>query len=170
MKNKNIVSALLLISFVLLGVLVPGGPIETRSFAHINPVILGAFNTFLTSLGIVSILLVYFVLKDKKWAFIVSAICGISYFLVYVLDLGKIFPVSPDSMPQVLLIIELVGTIASLPLMFFSILEAFKNVNNGNEQVADSVEISKKFVFLIVFLVIVGIGIVVFATKSAMVV
>jgi len=168
MKNKNIVSALLLISFVLLGVLVPGGPIETRSFAHIDPIILGAFNTFLTSLGIVSILLVYFVLKDKKWAFIVSAICGISYFLVYVLDLGKIFPVSPDSMPQALLIIELVGTIASLPLMFFSILEAFKNVNNGNEQVADSVEISKMFVFLIVFLVIVGIGIVVFATKSAM--
>ncbi len=170
MKNKNIVSALLLLSFVLLGVLVPGGSIETRSFAHINPVILGAFNTFLTSLGIVSILLVYFVLKDKKWAFIVSVICGISYFLVYALDLGGIFPVSPDSMPQALLIIELVGTIVSLPLMVFSILEAFKNVNNGNEQVADSVAISKKLVFLIVFLVIVGIGIgiVVFATKSAM--
>jgi len=104
MKNKNIVSALLLLSFVLLAVLVPGGPIETRNFTHINPVILGALNTFLTLLGIVSILLVYFISKEKKWAFIVSAICGISYFLVYALDLGKIFPVSPDSMPQALLI------------------------------------------------------------------
>jgi len=65
-------------------------------------------------------------------------------------------------------IIEVMGMIVSLPLMFFSILEAFKNINNGNKQVAESVAISKKFVLLIIFLVIVGIGIVVFATKSAM--
>ncbi|MEL6930545.1 MAG: hypothetical protein AAFO95_18205, partial [Cyanobacteria bacterium J06600_6] len=43
------VPALLALSSGLLTSLVPGGLIETRSFAHINPLILGSFNTFLTT-------------------------------------------------------------------------------------------------------------------------
>ena len=165
---RYIVSTLLVLSFGLLGILVPGGPIETRSFAHIDPLILGVFNTFLTSLGIVSILLIYFISKNRKWAFIISAVCGVGYFLVYALDLGKIFPVSPDSMPQSLFVIEVLGTIASLPLMFFSAREALKSVNSDNEQAMESDSYSKKFVYLVFFLVLIGIGIIIFATKSAM--
>ena len=165
---RYIVSTLLVLSFGLLGILVPGGPIETRSFAHIDPLILGVFNTFLTSLGIVSILLIYFILKNRKWAFIISVVCGVSYFLVYALDLGKIFPVSPDSMPQALFVIEVLGTITSLPLMFFSAREALKSVNSDNEQAMKSDSYSKEFIYLVFFLVLIGIGIIVFATKSAM--
>lgn len=89
------VVALLVLSTVLLGILVPGGPIEKRRFSHISPLVLGTFNTFLTVLGLVSLGLTYFSLKGNRWAFFAAAICGISYFLVYALDLGKIFPVSP---------------------------------------------------------------------------
>ena len=121
MNIKHLVSTLLILSFGLLAVLVPGGPIETRSFSHIDPLILAGFNTFLTTLVIVSPMLVYFIVKNKPWAWVISALCGVSYFLVYALDLGKIFPVSPDPMPPTLYIIEVLGAIVSVPLMFFAV-------------------------------------------------
>ncbi|WP_148307715.1 hypothetical protein [endosymbiont of unidentified scaly snail isolate Monju] len=51
---------------------------------------------------------------------------------------------------------------------FFSILEAFKTVSNEKEQVGDHVAISRKLALFIVFLVIVGIVVIAFATRSAM--
>lgn len=165
LNNKYSTSVLLFLSFVLLSILVPGGPIETRSFSHIDPMILGAFNTFLTLLAIISVFLIYFILKNIKWAYIVSAVCGASYFLVYALDLGGIFPVSPDAMPQALLIIEILGTIASIPLVYFSIQGT---LNIGSEQHAQVVVYPKKLFFAILVLIATGICIIVFATKSAM--
>jgi uncharacterized membrane protein len=162
------VSVLLALSFGLLGVLIPGGPVETRSFSHIDPLILGIFNTFLTVLGLVSILLIYSILKNMKWAYTLSAVCGACYFLVYALDLAMIFPVSPDPMPQALFIIEVLATIASIPLMLFSVQGALKNINGINEQSMEGGTFSTRFVYLVFFLVIAGIAIVVFATKSAM--
>ena len=52
------IAGLLALSAISLSLLVPGGPIETRSFSHINPIILASFNTFLTTLSILSLLLV----------------------------------------------------------------------------------------------------------------
>ena len=44
-QNQQLwIAGLLVLSSVLLSVLVPGGPIETLSFSHINPIILGSFN------------------------------------------------------------------------------------------------------------------------------
>lgn len=149
---------------ILLSVLVPGGPIETRDFSHINPSILGAFNIFLTSIGIVSLSIILFVLKNKKWALLLSVICGISYFAIYLLDLGKIFPVSPIPMPLTLLIIEIIGTIVSIPLTYLSAVMYFKNKNEFESKV----KLPKYFVPLIFLLLIIGIGIVIFATNAAM--
>ncbi|MDE2430042.1 MAG: hypothetical protein KGM99_15060, partial [Burkholderiales bacterium] len=87
----SVTAALLLLSAVLLGVLVPGGPIETHNFSHISPWILGSFNTFLTSLDLGSFVIAYLAFRNKGWACRVAAFCGIAYFLVYVLDLAKIF-------------------------------------------------------------------------------
>jgi hypothetical protein len=162
-----VVSALLILSAILLGILVPGGPVETRNFSHINPLILGAFNAFLTCLGLISILLVYIIIKGKRGAFIVAALCGVSYFLVYALDLAKIFPVSPDRMPPALLIIEIVGALVSLPLMFFSIQLA-RETHNGSTNDVSAVLLNKKLVFLIIVMILVGIGIIIFATNAAM--
>ena len=166
--NTNIkywVSALLVISSGLLGTLIPGGPIETRNFSHIEPLILGTFNTFLTSLAIGSLLILYFVFKDMKWGFVASAICGASYFLIYVLDLGKIFPVSPDAMPQMLFTIEILGTIISLPLTFFGI-RGFMNSDSNKATISKLY--STNFVYLVFFAVLISVGIITFATQSAM--
>ncbi|NEO18779.1 MULTISPECIES: hypothetical protein [unclassified Moorena] len=165
---RHLVSALLVLSFGLLASLVPGGLIETRSFSHIDPLILGIFNTFLTSLVIVSLLIVYFIFKDLKWAFIVSGLCGISYFIVYALDLGTLFPVSPDPMPQALFVIEVLGMIVSLPLLFISVRGAMNSNKSSNDKVIASQPYSKTFVYFAFFLVVVGVGIITFATKSAM--
>ena len=129
------VASLLVLSAVLLGILVPGGPIETRSFSHISPLILGAFNTFLTVLGIGSLALAYFAVKGKRWAILAAAFCGISYFLVYALDLGMIFPVSPDKMPPALFAIEVAGLLVSFPLTFLSLRRvSMKVIDFGNRK------------------------------------
>lgn len=168
--SKNIkywISGLLILSSGLLGSLVPGGLIETRDFSHINPITLGAFNTFLTVLAIGSILLVYFIFREAKWAFIVSAICGISYFLVYVLDLGVIFPVSSDPMPTALFVIEIIGAVVSLPLTFLCVNQFFKtNHDPTNRRLKPASTLI--FFYIAVLSVLLGCGIITFATRTAM--
>ena len=169
--TKNIkywISGLLIISSGLLGSLVPGGSIETRDFSHIEPIILGTFNTFLTVLAIGSLLLVYFIFREAKWAFMVAAICGISYFMVYILDLGTIFPVSSDPMPMTLFIIEIIGTIVSLPLTFLSVNKVLKIDQTGKLVIAHKKAYSPTFLYIAFLSIFIGCGIITFATVSAM--
>ena len=119
MTAYRAVSTLLLISGLLLSALAPGGPIETRDFSHILGLVLGAFNGFLTVLGLGSFVLAWLVLKQQcrwYWPFLT----GVGYFLVYGLDLLGVFPVSPSPMSQALWSIEVAGMIVSLPLMTLS--------------------------------------------------
>lgn len=161
------VASLLVLSAVLLGILVPGGPIEARSFSHISPLILGAFNTFLTVLGIGSLALAYFAVKGKRWAILAAAFCGISYFLVYALDLGVIFPVSPDKMPPALFAIEVAGLLVSFPLTFLSLRRvSMQVIDFGSHE--NPVAIKKAHVLLVVLMTFAGVGIIIFATMSAM--
>lgn len=158
------VAGLLALSAVLLGILIPGGPIENRNFSHISPLKLGMFNVFLTVLGIGSFALVYFSIVGAGPAFIAAALCGISYFLVYALDLGKIFPVSPDRMPRALFWIEVVGLILSIPLIFLSFVYIFMSKGGVN---ASGIT-SGTMIIVLAVMIVLGIGIVIFATKSAM--
>ena len=161
--NKTL-AILLVLSMVLLTILVPGGPIETRDFSHISPTILQNFNIFLTSTGIVSLLILFFIFKKIRWSYLVAFLCGLSYFCVYILDLAKIFPVSPSKMPTTLFIIEVVGTIISIPLMFLS-LKSFINFHSTTEKSAVK---TKYFWLAAIILALLGIFIVIFATNSAM--
>lgn len=77
-NRKYSIAILLLLSCGLLGVLVPGGFVETRDFSHINPFVLGSFNAFLTLLVMISLLIIYYLLQDINWAYIVAAICSLS--------------------------------------------------------------------------------------------
>ena len=163
---KNSISALLLLSCVLLGTLVPGGLVETRDFSHINPFVLVGFNAFLTLLVMASILIVYYLMQDIKWAYIFAAICGLAYFVVYGLDLAELFPVSPVLMPQTLFVIEVVGLIVSLPLIFLSANKLL--ASNSSQQQRITQPYSHGFVYFALFLAIVSLGIIIFATKSAM--
>lgn len=162
--------ALLALSSVLLTSLVPGGLIETRSFAHINPIVLGSFNTFLTSLSLLSLLLTYFVWRRQRWAYAASAFAGLSYFLVYVLDLGRLFPVSPDAMPSALFVIEVLGTIVSLPLMLVSVqgLRLSKDLSISGTQAGLNTFAWSQQVVIAIAIMLLGLGIITFATRSAM--
>ena len=154
---------LLLFSTLLFWTLVPGGPVETRKFGHYSPFILGAFNTFLTILGLGSLVVVYFCFNGSQWAFYVAGICGISYLLVYALDLGKIFPVSPDKMSRALFIIELTGLILSIPTTLLSFISA-----TMLETEIEDFQLSVFGIILLFVMVILGVGIVISATKVTM--
>ncbi|AFY37826.1 hypothetical protein Lepto7376_1483 [[Leptolyngbya] sp. PCC 7376] len=172
-STKYSVAGLLGISGLALSSLVPGGPIETRSFAHINPVTLGVFNTFLTTLTLGSLILVYFVLKSERWAMLGAALCGLSFFGVYVADLAVIFPVSPDAMPPALLTIEILGTILSLPLMFFAV-QAWRALNQpafvgAHTPQTHTAQTTQPWQLVLGFAVsVIGLGIIIFATHAAM--
>ncbi|MEM7062130.1 MAG: hypothetical protein AAF572_03080 [Cyanobacteria bacterium P01_B01_bin.77] len=173
LQIKHWVAGLLGISGIALGTLVPGGPIETRSFVHIDLLTLGVFNTFLTTLVLGSLLLIYFVLQSKHWAMITAAGFGLSYLGVYGLDLAKIFPVSPDAMPFALLAIEVLGTVFSFPLMLLSIqaIQASSQIT-----VADApfhypdnrLRFQLPQIVIVIGLGLVALGIITFATSSAM--
>lgn len=143
--------------------MVPGGGIDTRDFSHISPFALSAFNIFLTTLGLVSLFLPYFVFRKYKWSVISAFVCGASYLLVYVLDFAHLFPKSPDSMPQLLVLLEAFGILLSIPLMVLS-LQKMKELGGGRI----STQLSNKMYWFIAFAILVGIGIIIFATKSAM--
>lgn len=151
---------LLLLSTLMFWTLIPGGPFETRKFGHYSPFILGAFNTFLTVLGFGSLVVVYFCFAGSQWAYYAAGICGISYFLVYALDLGKIFPVSPDKMSRALFILAVTGLILSIPITLLSFISA-----SMLETEIKDFELSVFGVILLFIMVIVGIGIVIFTTR-----
>ncbi len=164
MKKTKIISTLLIVSAVNLALMVPGGFIESRDFSHISPIILGGFNIFLTLLGMVSLFLVYFVSKKRRWALKTAFICGLSYFIVYTIDLAEIFPKTPTAMPLLLLVLEILGTVLSIPLMYYSTLK-ITIANNKNEE---KTEPNKYIYWLIGLAILLSIGIIIFATKSAM--
>jgi hypothetical protein len=163
----HFVAALLVLSAVLLGTLVPGGPIETRNFSHISPLILVSFNTFLTILGIGSFVLACFTVKKQRWAFKGSTICGISYFMVYALDLGKVFPVSPDEMPSALFAIEVAGIVASVFLTYLSLNAAHILMSDGSGHELTAA-MKKEHILLLILVALAGLGIIIFSTIAAM--
>lgn len=110
---------MLIISAALLTALVPGGVVESRDFSHITPLILIGFNLFLTVLVFGSCLLG--LQWIRKPASLTTTLCaGVSYFLVYLLDLLAIFPVSPTPMSELLWAIEVTGLVLALPLIIIS--------------------------------------------------
>lgn len=163
MKTSKLINALLILSSVNLTLMIPGGFIESRDFSQISPLILGVFNFFLTTLGIISLFLVYFISKQYGWAYRIAYFSGISYFIVYTIDLLEVFPKSPTPMPNLLLILEVLGTIVSIPLMFYAQkkIKEFKSRENV-------VHYSKSLYWFMGFAIVIGLGIIIFATNAAM--
>ena len=129
-----------------------------------------------------SFLFLCFVWQRQRWAFVAASINGIGFCLVYVLDLARWFPVSPDAMPPVLLAIEVLGTILSIPLVALAMSAAnvdgdLSNNNQRHRDLSDTMAIDgasvdklEKLGLLAVIAVaaFLGTGIVIFATRSAM--
>lgn len=99
---------LLVLSFISL---VPGGPVETRSFTDLGGTVFWGFNAFLILLGICAITSAIGLLRDSKRAAIGAIIAGWGYIFVVLLDLGHVFPATPDPIPMLLGLIEILDAI-----------------------------------------------------------
>ncbi len=163
MNTTKRIQLLLFLSAVNLTLMIPGGFIESRDFSHISAATLGIFNSFLTLLGIVSLFLIYCIGKQWKWAYKGAYICGISYFIVYTIDLLAIFPQSPTAMPTLLFNLEFLGTVLSIPLFLYAVRKARRLQNTPNQQ-----QFSRSMYGFIGVAIVVGLGIIIFATTAAM--
>lgn len=165
MNYQKITIYTLLLSLFTLAWMVPGGPVETRSFSNILPEIVMGFNIFLTSLMIVSIALVYFMYKKQKWAYQLTGVVGMAFALVFLLDLGGIFPVSLDPMQTLLFVMEVIGLILGVLLMWLS----YKMIQVTHDSAwSGKFKIPKVWIIAGIMLLIFGVYIVYFATSSAL--
>lgn len=162
MSAKNyVVSILLVLSGILLTLLIPGGSIENRDFSHIDPTILLAFNIFLTILGLGSFILALYSLSRSRLSYWLAFGSGLSYFVVYAIDLYKIFPTSPTEMSGALLLIEMLGVVVALPLIYLTASTIF----DGEE--ASKTTTLKMNRWFTMGLLLLGLMIVIFATNAA---
>lgn len=99
---------LLVLTFITL---VPGGPVETRSFAHLGGPVFWGFNVFLILLGLGAIISAIGLLRGNKVAAIGGIVAGWGYIFVVLLDLGHVFPTTPDPIPLLLGLIEILDAI-----------------------------------------------------------
>ncbi|MEJ8569414.1 hypothetical protein V3330_17440 [Wenzhouxiangellaceae bacterium CH-27] len=158
-KPGPAVAVMLIVSGLMLATLAPGGPVETRDFSHIQPVILGLFNAYLTVLGLGSLLLGFLALRRPLHPSL-PVLAGLSYLAVYGLDLTRVFPVSPTPMNQALWSIEVAGLILAVPLCICGFLLGRRAARGGADR---SLPVSAWVIFALV-----GLAIVVFTTLEAM--
>lgn len=163
LKQRTIVTALLGLSAGLLATLIPGGPIENRDFSHINPSILAAFNVFLTSLDLGTLVLMMFTARGHAWALMSAFYVAIAYYGVYAIDLAQVFPKSPTPMSPALAGVEVLGMTASIPLMIYSRYVVFNEIAKPVDRLPKSVKVIGVSAVLIA-----GIAITWFATDAAM--
>lgn len=94
--------------------LVPGGPIETRDFSHLGGAVFWGFNAFLISLSLMAIAAAIGALRGCANAAWIAVTVGWGYVFVVLLDLGHVFPTSPDSIPIALGLIEIFDFLLAL--------------------------------------------------------
>lgn len=156
-----VVLVLLVASAVNLALMIPGGLVEMRDFSAYSPLVLGAFNLFLALLGLGSLVLAWFHYSNGGgYAF--SAAAGLGYLLVYGLDLGRIFPVSPDPMSRLLASLEWLGAFLGAGLIAAGARASW------NETVYSSFALAGIPVPALVVMALAVLCIVIFATRAAM--
>ncbi|EFL53062.1 conserved hypothetical protein [Solidesulfovibrio fructosivorans JJ]] len=159
------IAFLLVLSVGLLAVMVPGGPVETRGFSVLPPVAVLTFNTFLTTLGVCSLVVAYWALRGQRAAFVEAALCGVLFALVYLLDLAGIFPVSADPMPPLLTVLETCGLLVAIPLVVLSLRRARAMDQGTSTRRFGS---TRQVVFVLALVLLGAGGIIYFATKAAL--
>lgn len=104
----------LVASFVTL---VPGGPIETRDFTGLGGPVFWGFNAFLIALALLATGSAIAMLRGSRKAAWGAIAASWGYVLVVLLDLGHVFPTSPDPIPLFLGLIEILDFILALYVM-----------------------------------------------------
>ena len=104
LRRAGILLGILVLSFATL---VPGGPIETRDFSGLDGSVFWGFNAFLVALGLVAVTSAVALLKGAdRFVWPAIAACW-GYIFVVLLDLGGVFPRSPDVIPVALGVVEI---------------------------------------------------------------
>lgn len=117
--NRRPVLIPLLALLVSFASLVPGGPIETRDFSGLEPAVYRGFNAFLTSLVLAGALAAWLVWKDRRAGYRLAIPVAWLFVAVVAMDLGRVFPVSPDPTGFVLgLILVVDGILAAYVAAF----------------------------------------------------
>lgn len=166
-RSRRISALLLFISALLLSSMIPGGPVESRDFSHYSPLILAAFNTFLTLLGLASFIIPLLLLRQWRHSGLAAILCAASYFLVYALDLLQIFPLSATPMPDLLRWLETLGLILSVPLTVFA-AGALQTTGTTATDTVPSPRLSRQRLLIMAALLSAAAAIIVFATLAAM--
>ncbi|MGV6850369.1 MAG: hypothetical protein ACWA5A_18500 [Marinibacterium sp.] len=104
----------LVASFVTL---VPGGPIETRDFSDLGGPVFWGFNAFLIALAVLAVLSAWGMLRGRKACARGAILAAWGYVFVVLLDLGHVFPTSPDPIPLCLGVIEIFDFVLALYVM-----------------------------------------------------
>lgn len=115
-----ITGIILFTNVTLLTILVPGGPIENRDFSHMKGFTFWGFNIFLIMLGLVSIVDTYLIMLQYEEALYLSVGLGVTYIIVYLIDLAGLFPKSPTEMSSLLMLMEIVNTMVAVFLVILS--------------------------------------------------
>ncbi|MGV6811902.1 MAG: hypothetical protein ACWA47_06630 [Brevirhabdus sp.] len=105
---------LLVGSFVTL---VPGGPVETRDFSELGGALFWGFNAFLISLAVLAVVSALAMLRDSRAGAIGAIVASWGYLFVVFLDLGHVFPTTPDPIPFLLGFIEILDAILAAYVM-----------------------------------------------------
>jgi hypothetical protein len=160
--SRIVITTFLVASALNLALMVPGGFVETRDFSAYPPIVLGAFNVFLTVLGLGSIVLAYTVTKYGR-GYGLAMLAGLAFVGVYLLDLGRIFPVPPNPMSTLLATLEWSGTGLGVALAVLSVALSRRAAANTATSARPTFPMPVVFGLVLVALIIVA-----FATKSAM--
>ncbi|MDO6521622.1 hypothetical protein Q4578_08490 [Shimia thalassica] len=106
-QNSKAASKFLFGLVATFATLVPGGPIETRDFTDLGGMAFWGFNAFLIGLAILAICAGIGLRKENRTAMWCAIIAAWAYVFVVLLDLGAVFPTSPDPIPLALGLVEI---------------------------------------------------------------
>ncbi|MGV6803517.1 MAG: hypothetical protein ACWA49_04860 [Ruegeria sp.] len=105
---------LMLVLVASFATLVPGGPVETRDFSALSGAVFWGFNAFLIALALLAVGSAIAMLRGSVAASkgVIAAAWG--YIFVILLDLGHVFPTSPDPIPLMLGLVEILDFVLAL--------------------------------------------------------
>ncbi len=110
-------SALLTVLVGTFITLVPGGPIETRDFTALGGAVFWGFNVFLVALALLALASALAMWRGRKAGAWGAIAASWGYVFVVLLDLGHVFPTSPDPIPLMLGLVEILDFVLALYVM-----------------------------------------------------
>eukprot|EP00049_Salpingoeca_infusionum_P018998 m.359695 g.359695 ORF g.359695 m.359695 type:complete len:175 (-) comp18675_c0_seq1:364-888(-) len=119
-SRRSFLIGVLVAQLVTFAAMIPGGPLETRSFSTDHSVVvIASFNVLLSTLGIGTLATIAMVTQRFEIPAFTIPTLGLLYVVLLGIDLVGIFPTSLDEMGAGLLTAELLGTVFGVTMIVF---------------------------------------------------